>query len=317
MSAKGMDGEWQLVLICWGTKYGPAEINAQIRAARAGAHPPARVVLITDRPREGLAPMVEARAFPPEYLAPELIRGGCQAKLAMFDRRVLPADLPAIFVDLDTVVMGDLSRLLSACRAPQEIALLQSAILPFGALARLVCRLSGGRRYARGNSSVVVWHPAHCGFVAERFWQEMARHPGFGIKPLRADERFISWVAQPVMRAVPRGLAVKFPTEFMFPWLWFGRAYGALPWVRARREGLVAITLPGEEVKAEVLLSLPEGAVVVDRKGRRMEWSDRYLGPVRQRLLSRLRADLAPEDSGRVDQGRADLPGAEGQGEGA
>lgn len=103
-----------------------------------------------------------------------------------------------------------------------------------------------------------------------------------------ADERFISWCAQPVMRAVPSSLAVKFPTEFMYPWLWIGRLRGALPGVRRRRAGLVAITLPGEWVKPAELLSLREGAIVADRKGRRMEWSDRYLGPVRQRLVAAL-----------------------------
>src|SRR5690606_21443433 len=159
---------------------------------------------------------------------------------------------------------------------------------PFGAVARWIWRRSGGRKYARGNSSVVVFHPAHTGYIAERFLDCLARHPDFTFRPMIADERVISWCAQPVMRAVPSSLAVKFPTEFMYPRLWIGRLRGALPWVRRRRAGLVAITLPGVEVKASELLALPEGAIVTDRKGRRMEWSDRYLGPIRQRLISLL-----------------------------
>ena len=279
---------WQLVLIAWGTKYGVDDINAMVAVVRAQSRGPARVVLITDRDRPGLSPGIETRPHPPEFLLPAMTGGGCQAKLAMFKPGLLPDDMPAIFLDLDTVVMGDISRLLAVCPAPENVAIRKSAILPFGALARWIWRRTGGRKYARGNSSVVVFHPAHAGYIAERFLECLSRHPDFAFRPMIADERFISWCAQPVMRAVPSSLAVKFPTEFMYPWLWVGRLRGALPRVRRRRAGLVAITLPGPEVKASALLALSEGAIVTDRKGRRMEWSDRYLGPVRQRLISQL-----------------------------
>lgn len=281
--------DWQLVLICWGTKYGAPDINLLVESVRRQATGLARVVLITDRPREGLAPGIETRDHPVDFLAEILRRSGCQAKLGMFVEGLLPGDMPAIFVDLDTAVLGDLSRMLSAVDDPRQIAILQSAVLPFGAFARWLNRVSGGRRYARGNSSIVVFHPAQCGYIADRFRALFREYPTLGFRPMIADERFISWVAQPHMRAVPSSLAVKFPTEFMYPRLWIGRLRGALPWVRARRAGLVAITLPGEEVKAEVLVALPEGAEVIDRKGRRMEWSDRYLGPVRRRLLAHFR----------------------------
>ncbi len=280
-----MTQDWQLVLIAWGTKYGTEEIALLVQSIRRRARGLARVVLITDRPRPGLK-RIEQVPFPPEFLDEPLRRGGCQAKLAMFKPGVVPPDLPAIFVDLDTVVLGDLSRLLAVQRTPHDIAMLQSAILPFGAFARWLYRVTGGKRYARGNSSIVVFHPAHCGFVAERFMQLYRPGRPVPIRPMVADERFVSWVAQPHMRAVPASLAVKFPTEFMYPWLWLGRLRAALPWVRARRAGLVAITLPGEAVKAEALLALPEGAEVADAKGRRMIWSDAWLGPVRQRLLA-------------------------------
>ncbi len=284
------EGGWQLVLIAWGEKYGSADVNALVREVHARGRGPARTVLITDRPRPGLDPGIETRPHPEAFLVPWMKRSGCQAKLGMFAEGVIPADLPAIFLDLDTLILGDVAQLLGAIADEDQIAILQSAILPFGAVARMIYRLSGRRRYARGNSSVVVFHPARCGFIATRFLDLVARYPNGGFRPLIADERFISWVAQPRMRAVPRRLAVKLPTETMFPRLWFGRFYGALPWVRARRARLVAVTLPGDAVKAEVLRDLPEGAIVTDRKGRRMEWSDRYLGPLRARLIRALAA---------------------------
>jgi hypothetical protein len=181
-------------------------------------------------------------------------------------------------------------------RGPETIAILQSAILPFGAAARRLFRVTGGRRYARGNSSVVVFHPAQCGYVAMRYRALHAAHGFDGLRPMVADERFLSWAAQPVVRAVPGHLAVKFPTEYMQPWRWLVHLRASLPWIRRRRAGLVAVTFPGVKFKGEDLAALPEGATVTDRKGRRLFWTDRALGPLRARIIQRYRtgASTAP-----------------------
>lgn len=286
---------WQCVLIAWGDRYPVAEINLLADAIRTPATGLRRIVLITDRPRPGLAPDILPVDFPAFFLQPRFCTAGCQAKLAMFQAGVVPDDLPAIYVDLDTVVFGDLGRLVPLTGPDgRGIAMLQSAVLPFGPLGRLAHRLTDGRRYARGNSSVVVWHPAHGGPIAARFRDLAARHADHAFRPMVADERFISWAAQDRMRAIPRRLAVKFPTEFMYPRLWIGHLLAALPWVRARRADLVAVTLPGAAVKGETLLTLPEGAVIEDHKGRRVEWSARTLGPLKARLIAHYRRLYGP-----------------------
>ncbi len=277
---------WQLILIAWGEKYPVGEINRVIRSVREQASRPPRVILLTDRPRAGLEDGVESRDIPEHWLTEAFRRGGCQAKLCMFETGVLPDDLPALFLDLDTMVMGDVTRILDARRDEHSIAILQSAVLPFGALARALYRATNKRRYARGNSSVVAFHPAHCGFIASEFRRLEAIHGIHGYKPLAADERFISWSAQPVMQAVSKRHAVKFPTEFMLPWPWLARFFQALPWVAKRRAGLIAVTFPGVEVKFEELLALPEGARIVDRKGRILEWSRAALGPLKDKIIA-------------------------------
>lgn len=279
------DQPWQCVLIAWGERYPVAEINRLVGSIRARSRGPDRFVLLSDRARPGLAPEVQLRPIPDWYLAPKFRGGGCQAKLCMFDPGVVPDDMAAIYVDLDTMVMGDLSRVLEVMERPQTIALLQSAVLPFGALARWLYRRTGRRRYARGNSSVVVFHPAHSGYVAERFRAFHDLNGGINFRPMIADERFISWVAQPVVRAVPTRLVVKFPTEFMQPWRWMVHLRASLPWIRRRRDGQIAVTFPGVKLKGEDLAALPEGAVVTDRKGRRLFWTDRALGPMRSRIM--------------------------------
>ena len=300
--AQGMTAEtdWQLVLVLWGTKYPVAEVNHLIATIRARAQPaPARVVLLTDRPRDGLAAGVTCREIPDFFLAPEFRSGGCQAKLCMFEAGLVPADMPAIFVDIDTVVFGNLARLLDLQTRPETVAIFQSTALPFGAFARWLYRVTGGRRYARGNSSIVVYHPQATAHVAARFRAMVAEHGANGRRPMVADERFLSWAHQPHMRAIPAGMAVKFPTEFMLPWRWLIRARAALPSVRRRWAGLVAVTLPGVEVKGEALLDLPEGAEVVDRKGRRLIWSETALGPVKARLETHYRALRDIKEDGR------------------
>lgn len=281
---------WQLVLVLWGTKYPVEEVNFLIRTVCEHTSRKPRVVLITDQMREGLADGVVQRLIPEFFLQPELRGGGCQAKLCMFEGGIVPPDLPAIFIDIDTVVFGDLTSLLALQETPKTVAMLQSAVLPFGALARALYRLTKRRRYARGNSSILIYRPAECTHIAARFRELYGRHGNNGIRPMIADERFMSWANQPYMRAIPNTLAVKMPTEFMLPWPWLIRLRAALPWVCKRWAGLIAVTLPGVEVKGKALLALPEGGQIIDRKGRRLIWSEAALGGVKSRLTAHYRA---------------------------
>ncbi len=276
--------EWQCVLICWGDKYDVDVINRLASSILAHTPHAPRLVLITDREHPGLMAGIQTVRFPDFWLQAPLKRAGCQAKLVMFEAGILSTDLPAIYIDLDTIVMGDVSRLLSLQETPSTVAMLQSAIIPFGPLGRLRHRLSQGRHYARGNSSFVVFHPAHHHAIAQRFRALFAEHPGFEFRPMIADERFISWAAQPHMKAIPNTLAVKFPGEFMFFWAWWLYVRARLPWVRSRRRQLVAVTLNGLMIKPEKLLALRDGDQITDEKGRVLVWSPRTMGPMQDRI---------------------------------
>lgn len=275
---------WQCVLICWGTKYSVSLINQLVRSIAAQASSVPRFVLITDTDKPELLDGVRSVRFPDYWLQAPLRRSGCQAKLVMFEKGILPEDLPALYVDLDTIVLGDLQQGISLMDTPRSVVMLQSAIIPFGPLGRLRYRLSKGRHYARGNSSFVVFHPARNHFIAERFRDLFSRFPAFEFRPMIADERFISWAAQPHMKAIPSSFAVKFPGEYMFFWPWWLYVKAWMPWVRERRRRLAAITLNGLMIKPEKLLQLRDGDRLVDEKGRVLVWSPRTLGGMQQRI---------------------------------
>lgn len=64
----------------------------------------------------------------------------------------------------------------------------------------------------------------------------------------------------------------------MFPWRWWLYVKAQLPWVRARRSKLAAITLNGLLIKPEMLVNLEKGAIVVDNKSRQLVWSPLTMG---------------------------------------
>ena len=286
MTDQAVEPSWQCVMVCWGEKYPASLINHLVETIAKFAASEPRFVLITDRDHPQLLAKVQTRRFPEFFYREPMRRSGCQAKLAMFEEGLLPTDLPAVYVDLDTVVSGDIGQLIGLMRDRRSVLMLQSAIVPFGPVGRLLWRLSGGKRYARGNSSVMAFHPAECAYIARRFRELDAQYPDFGFRPMIADERFISWVAQPHMIAVPKSFAVKFPTEFMFPWRPWLYVRALLPWVRRRREQLVAVTLNGMSIKPEKLIALEDGAIVVDEKGRSMVWSERTMGANKAKIAA-------------------------------
>ena len=277
---------WQCVLICWGTKYGAADVNRLVKRVADQNSSVARFVLVSDRPHKGLDPRVEHAALPEVYLKPEFMTGGCQAKLGMFKSGVLKPDMPAIYIDLDTVILGPIEQAFQFRKDDRSIVMFQSAVLPFSGPARMIYRLTKGKRYARGNSSFIVFHPKHCSRISDEFLKIYDAGKFLKFRPTIADERFISWVAQEHMIALPKHFAVKFPTEFMLHHWLLTYAKSCLPWVRKRRDKLTVVTLCDVGNKPENLMKLELGAHISDPKGRVLVWTDFALGSMRQKLIA-------------------------------
>jgi hypothetical protein len=95
-------------VICmkWGTLYGPHYVNRLARMVARTLARPHRFLCFTDD-AEGLDPGVETAPLPPIELAPEHAMKPWR-KIGLFNARLADLSGPALFLDLDVVVVGGL-----------------------------------------------------------------------------------------------------------------------------------------------------------------------------------------------------------------
>ncbi len=274
-----------LVLAIWGTKYGAAHVNQLVESAFDQSPGLAEVILLTDRRRKGIDHRVRQEAFPPPFDGAEFFGWGYRAKLAVFSPAVLPRGMACVFLDLDSVVVGDLGRIATLVRRPDDLFMLPPAGIGFGKLRRWLDRLRGGRSFPVGNSSILAYHADASPNLAETY---VRVHKSGGLaaeRRMQIDDVVISWFGRGRIRGVPTSAGVMFRREYLSKVPFWAVLKARLPWVRRRREQIAAVTLNGVAVKPEMLAALPEGATVTDGRGRRGPWTDAALGPVRARLV--------------------------------
>ena len=297
-TGKSLPGErafadgWCLVMAMWGEKFHAGYVNVLVRSVRRHSPECRNAILVTDRPRDGVDPFVRQVAIPKEFNKPEFFRPGYPVKLSVFAAPGIPPRTRCIFIDLDTLVVGDLTPLARAVRRHDDLLMLPPATVGFNALSRLVYRLTGGRRYRTGNSSVVAFSSEGGRRLAETFLALHADPKTRNDPRMAVDDRFISWFGQPALRGVPKSAAVMFRREFLSRVPFWPRVKSRLPWTIRRRAALGAITLNGVDYKPEVLLQLADGALIDDAKGRGGYWDANHFGPLLDRIKS-LSSDIA------------------------
>jgi hypothetical protein len=275
-----------LVLAIWGDVYRSAHVNELAREARRLSPDLAEVVLFTDCPRDGIDSDICQTLFPAYFARPDFFLGGYRAKLAIFTREALPPGRRCIYVDLDSIVTGDLGRIVGLVQTPQDFWMMPPAGLGFGRLRRLVDLARGDRHYPVGNSSIMAFHSDAKMNITEAFQVRHAAGIDIDTRYMCVDDIFISWVMRDRLRGIPKSLAVYFRREFMaraWPILWLRLAS---PFRRHRRAGLIAITFNGLSVKPERLVVLPEGAAIRDKHGRVGIWSDAFVGSIRKKIIA-------------------------------
>lgn len=264
--------KFALVLVLWGSRYGAVHVNTLAEAAFQHSPNLDEVVVLTDHPREGIDARVTQRPFPPPYNEAEFFGFGYRAKLAVFAAISATPGKPCVFLDLDSIVLGDLGRIARLVQGPDDLFLLPPAGLRFSRLRRWLDRIRGNRRFPVGNSSVMAFHSAASPNLSGLYARLRAEgHLTEGWEA-QIDDILISHFGRGRIRAVPTDVAVMLRREFLSRVPFWPSVKTLLPNVRRRRSLIAAVTLNGVAVKPETLAALPEGADLGDGKGRHGRW---------------------------------------------
>lgn len=276
--------DWQCVFLCWGDKYNSSDILSLVSQVKGtSAHAP-KFILITDAIKDDLPEFVEQILLPPFYNQEIFKGGGCQAKISLFKKGILEANTFTIYIDLDTAIFRDIYDLKKLMKHDNEILMFKASFFRPSNFWRLLSHLTRKKIHVRGNSSIIAFLPAHHTKIAEAFETYFQDGYSMAHKPLRADDRFISWFSQQNFRTISNSFAVKFRNEYMgkFPALLALKT--CLPWVEKRREKLAAITFPGLNCKPSDLVNMNTNEVFMDHRGRKLIWSQKYIGATKMKI---------------------------------
>lgn len=265
----------QVVCVLWGTKYSHRYVNSIHRAVRAKCSEDVRFVCLTEHAEQDFDPEIQVLPFPDFGVPLEDLKRGCLAKLGMFFEGVLEPGLATLYIDLDTMVRGDIAVLANRLRADRGIYLMPSHWVPTWRIARLTKRVVP-RFYYHGNSSMMAFFPEDFYFLGELFRQKLESGESYYRKAMLVDDRFISCFAWDRVRIFGARDVVKFASEYGCPVPLVESIRKRLPWVVARRERLIAVTFPGTDIKPEQIAGFIRGQRI-RIKSRRLVWEfDEY-----------------------------------------
>lgn len=282
---KSVSDGWCLVLVIWGDKYSEKYVNVLVSDVKKNSLTCEAVILVTDRIRSGISDQIDQKLIPDFFNRPAFFKGGYAVKLSLFHKSVLPKNMRCVYVDLDTVVTGDLGRVAALVHSAESYFMLPpGSLIGFGALRRWIYKWSGGKMFGTGNSSVVAFHSAAEPNVCDIF-EKIYSDGDTESRKMKIDDVFISWFAQPKLRPIPSYLVVMFRREFLTRSRFNLELRRLSQWREQRRKNLVAVTFNGSEYKPEALIALHEGDRITDSKKRFGIWSTAYLGGFKEKIL--------------------------------
>lgn len=267
-----------LVLMAWGNKYTNRHINYIYENASQSVGL-TQTLLITDRIRDGISDDIEQKLIPEWFNKPEFFKGGYPVKLSVFHQDVLPKDAICIYLDLDTLVLGDLQHIAALLKNKNQYFMLPSkSSLGMTFVSRFIFYMTKQTKYSVGNSSVVLFHSASNPNLAQTFidlYDDGARGSKFEI-----DDKFISWFTQKTLHPLPKKLCNMFRRKYMSRFLVLLRVKLTISKLLKQNDSLVVITFNDEVCKPENLTKLNDGAIVIDNRGRKLIWSEKILGRI-------------------------------------
>lgn len=252
----------QIACVKWGTRYSAGEVNFMFETIRKYASEDVRFCCITDELDGNFDPEIRIQPLP-EFPQPmEVMTAGCIAKLAIFQKGLFEPGVPVIFFDLDTMIRGDVARLAKLIRKRRGINMMPNHHIQFWKIQNYIRPLLNGRYYF-ANSSLMGFFPEDAWFVFDEMMKAFAKPMDVRPKKYATDERFVSCHATEILRVFPDTLAVKFADEFIFgKWPVLETIRKSMPWIKSRRDGLVAVTFVSGNLKPDKVAELKKGEVI-------------------------------------------------------
>jgi hypothetical protein len=200
----------------WGTAYGPEYVNRLYAGVRRHLSLPFRFVCLTDDARD-LHPLVQALPLPEVVVK---ARNGDLRwrKLGVLQENLFGLTGPALFLDLDTVVVGDLAPLFEL---PGRFCIgLERALFPIPPVKSLRRWLFKRRVYrnahVEGNSSVFRFELGTLSDVLDRYLAD----PAAASRRYRREQEFLTLevMADGEVTYWPEGWCVSYLCNCVEPW---------------------------------------------------------------------------------------------------
>jgi hypothetical protein len=271
---------WYLVLMIWGDRYSDAFCNRLIHSTFKYSKACCGAIIITDRCDRDIDPrgmQVEISSY---FNTSTFKTGGLAVKISMFEINEIPEGATCIYVDLDSLILGELD---SVAALSDEAKLWTIDVFPsrFNARARRKALRTGGQKYRVGNSSAFVYRNKFAGNPAEKFRE---RHAADQLTPdMIHDDKFIAWAGQQYLRGFPTDMVSYFRVEFLWPTMWIADLVSKFR--KAARKNIKIVTFAGPKTKLDILLKLPDGATITCHHNRVARWDDQQTNKIKSAII--------------------------------
>lgn len=269
----------------WGEKYSDEDCNRLIFSALRHSTHCKGVCVLTDRLDRAIDSRATMLPFPDDFDRDDFKKGGLPIKICMFDLPQIPQSDVCIYVDLDSMIVGNLDKL---ALVAQKADIWTIDVFPrrFSRYRRARFRLSGGKSFTIGNSSCFVFKNQFPGNPTSQFRALFAA--GKLSTRFLHDDRFIGWSCQEKIRGFPRHLVSYFRLEFLAPAMWI--TYLSAVFRRRLRQQIIVVTFAGRNTKLEKLLAAGKDERIVDHHGRVGYWSDALTSGISGKIEAEMQA---------------------------
>ena len=272
---------WHLILMIWGDKSSDDYCNRLIHSAFKHSKTCRGAVILTDRCNRNIDARGTQVEIPNDFCSDAFKTGGLAVKISMFEIDALPKGTACVYVDLDSLILGELD---SVAALADDEKLWTIDVFPrrFNVRARQKALRTGGQKYRVGNSSAFVFRNKFAGNPTSKFRE--AHATGQLAADMHHDDKFIGWACQQKLRGFSSDMVCYFRVEFCLPTMWLADL--ASIFRKTTRQKIKIMTFAGPKTKLDLLLALPDGAIITDHHSRVARWNDKQTCGLKSRIIA-------------------------------